>query len=88
MPAGKQLNIDETFESQKELVIKKIIPALVKELDMEIYQAGDAVLYELIHQRHRHQREELLRKRKQPSEQTKELRRRHGNSRRNEVIHQ
>ena len=86
MPSNKQLDVNETFESQKELVVKTIIPTLFKVLNPETYQVGEAVLYELIHQRHRHQREELLRKKKETYEQTKELKRRHRNSRRNEVI--
>ena len=63
----------------------KIIPALLKVIDPETYPIGEGILYEMIHQRHRHQREETLRKNKAEPEQAKESTRRHGNSRRNEV---
>jgi hypothetical protein len=85
MPANNRLNINETFESQKELITTKIIPALFKVLDPVMYPIDEGVLYEIIHQRHRHQREEMIRKNKAESEQAKESKRRHGNSRRNEV---
>ena len=87
MPANSQLDVNETFESQKEMVTKTIIPALFKVLDTETYPISENVLYEMIHQRHRHQREEMLRKKKKSSVQTKEIVRRHGNSRRREVIY-
>ena len=43
----------------------KIIPALLKVIDPETYPIGEGILYEMIHQHHRHQREEALRKRRQ-----------------------
>lgn len=49
-----------------------IIPALLKVLDPETYLIGEGVLYEIIHQQHRHQREEILRKKKASPVQTKE----------------
>lgn len=86
MPATSRLDVNETFEAQKELVTKTIIPALMKVLDPKTYPIGEGVLYEMIHQRHRYQREEALRNQKAQSVQTKENIRRHGNSRRREVI--
>ena len=62
MPENSKLNVDETFESQKQIVTTKIIPALLKVIDPEIYPIGEGILYEMIHQRHCHQREEALRK--------------------------
>lgn len=85
MPANVQLDINETFESQKKMVTQTIIPALFKVLDQPLI--GEGVLYEILHQRHRHQREELMMKQKDNTEQVKEKMRRHGNSRRNEVIY-
>src|SRR6266496_4664427 len=78
--------VNETFEAQRDLVIEKIIPDLLDVLDLRSYPIGEGVLYEMIHQRHCHQREEMLRMKKDPSEQAKENIRRHGNSRRKEVI--
>ncbi|PKY52871.1 hypothetical protein RhiirA4_497694 [Rhizophagus irregularis] len=85
MPTGSQLDINKTFESQKDLVTKIIIPALFKVLDTNAYPVSEGVLYEMIHQRHRHQREDLLKKEKSESERTEETKRKHGNSRRSEL---
>ncbi|EXX66400.1 hypothetical protein RirG_124160 [Rhizophagus irregularis DAOM 197198w] len=84
MPTGSQLDINKTFESQKDLVTKIIIPALFKVLDTNTYPVSEGVLYEMIHQRHRHQREDLLKKEKSEFERTEETKRKHGNSRRSE----
>ena len=54
-------------------MVKTIIPTLFKVLNAKTYQVGKTVLYKLIHQQYRHQREELLRKKKETYEQTKEL---------------
>jgi hypothetical protein len=88
MPENSKLNVNETFESQKQIVTTKIIPALLKVIDLKTYPIGEGILYEMIHQRHRHQREEALRKTKTTDAQTKESMRRHKNSRRKEVIYQ
>ena len=60
MPENSKLNVDEIFESQKQIMITKIIPALLKVIDPETYPIGEGILYEMIHQRHRHQSEEAL----------------------------
>ena len=80
MPENSKLNVDETFESQKQIVTTKIIPALLKVIDPETYPIGEGILYEMIHQRHCHQREEALRKTKTTDAQTKESMHRHKNS--------
>ena len=88
MPENSKLNVDETFESQKQIVTTKIIPALLKVIDPETYLIREGILYEMIHQCHHHQREEALRKTKTTDAQTKESKLRHKNSRRKEVIYQ
>ena len=59
MQEENQLDIERTFEDQKELVIKTIVPNLMKTLDLDTYPIGEGVVYEMIHQRHRHQRDDL-----------------------------
>ena len=49
MPESCQLNVNETFDSQKGLVTTKIIPALLKLLDPATFPIGEGVLYEIIH---------------------------------------
>lgn len=85
MPQEDQLDIEETFESQKDLVIKTIIPNLMKTLDLDTYPIGEGVVYEMIHQRHRHRRENLRNKNKPEDERRRVARRKHVNSRRLEV---
>ena len=87
MPEKAHLDVSETFESQKALVTTLIIPALFKVLDPVTYPIGEGVLYEMIHQRHRHQREEFLNAKKDETEIKKVTKRRHAVSRRNEVIY-
>ena len=48
MPENSKLNVDETFESQKQIVTTKIIPALLKVIDPETYPIGEGILYEMI----------------------------------------
>ncbi|GBC51794.2 hypothetical protein GLOIN_2v1485492 [Rhizophagus irregularis DAOM 181602=DAOM 197198] len=74
LPQEDQLDIEKTFKSQKDLVIKKIILNLIKTLDLNTYPIGEGVVYEMIHQRHRHQRENLCNKNK-PEDEKKRKRR-------------
>ena len=80
-----QLDTNKTFESQKDLVVKTVVPNLMKTLDLDTYPIGEGVVYEMIHQRHRHQRENLRNKNKSQSERKREAERKHKNSRRLEV---
>ena len=80
-----QLDTNKTFESQKDLVVKTIVPNLMKTLDLDTYPIGEGVIYEMIYQRHRHQRENFCNKNKSQSERKREAERKHKNSRRLEV---
>ena len=68
MPESCQLDVNETFDSQKGLVTTKIILALLKELDPATFPISEDMLYKIIHQQYHHQREEMLRKKKRASE--------------------
>ncbi len=57
MPKEVQLDIEKTFEEQKDQVTRTIMPTLMKTLDLVTYPIGEGVIYEMIHTRHRHQRE-------------------------------
>lgn len=80
-----QLDIEKTFESQKDLVVQTIIPILMKTLDLITYPVGEGVIYDIIHRRHRHQRDNNRNKKKSDIERKKEAERKHKNSRRLEV---
>ena len=85
MPPENQLDIEQTFESQKELVTQTIIPVLMKTLDLVTYPVGEGVVYDMIHCRHRHKRENNRNKKKSESERKRDNERKHKNSRRLEV---
>lgn len=85
MPEDHQLDVEKTFESQKDLVVKKIIPCIMGLIDLDTYPIGEGVVYEMIHQRHRNQRDYLRNKKKSEDEQKRETKRKHSNSRRLEV---
>ena len=72
MQEENQLDIERTFEDQKELVIKTIVPNLMKTLDLDTYPIGEGVVYEMIHQRHRHQRDDLRIKNKSENEKKRD----------------
>jgi hypothetical protein len=85
MPNDCQLDVDKTFENQKNLINNSIVPTVMKALDKNTFPVAETVIYELIHARHKHRREEHLNS--QQSEEIKDgqKRRKHLNSRRNDV---
>ena len=68
MPPENQLNIEQTFESQKELVTQTIIPVLMKTLDLVTYLVGEDVVYDMIHRRHRRHKKENNKNKKKIAE--------------------
>jgi hypothetical protein len=85
MPPENQLDIERTFESQKDLVTQTIIPALMKTLDLVTYPIGEGVIYDMIHRRHRHRRDNDRNRKKEENEKKRDAVRKHRNSRRLEV---
>ncbi|PKK55327.1 hypothetical protein RhiirC2_802698, partial [Rhizophagus irregularis] len=82
MPQKTQLDIKKTFESQKDLVVKTIVPNLMKTLDLDTYSIGKGVIYEMIHQWYCHKRNNLWIKNKSENDIKKETEQKHQNSRR------
>ena len=85
MPKEVQLDIEKTFEEQKDQVTRTIMPTLMKTLDLVTYPIGEGVIYEMIHTRYRHQQENDRNKKKSETEKKREAERKHKNSRRLEV---
>src|SRR5215831_12778659 len=77
--------MERTFDAQKNLVNNTIVPTVIATLDAETFPVTDAVVYEIIHSRHKHQREEYLIKQQSEKYQDEQNRRKHLNSRRNDV---
>ena len=85
MPKEAQLDVEKTFEDQKDHVTKNIMPTLMKTLDLVTYPIGEGVIYEMIHMRHHYQQENDRNKKKSETEKKREAERKHRNSRRLEV---
>lgn len=85
MPVQDQLQLNQTFEAQRNLVTGTITPAVMEALDETTFNISEGVVYELIHNRHKHQREEYLKKQHSTKYQDEQNRRKHLNSRRNDV---
>jgi hypothetical protein len=85
MPDENQLQLDQTFESQRNLVTNTMVPTVMKTLDKDMFSVTEGIVYEMIHNRHKHRREEYLKKQQLSVFQDKQNRRKHLNSRRNDV---
>lgn len=85
MPSENQLDCSKTFNSQKDLVIKTIIPTIKKLLDPETYPISENVIYQIIYRRHRSQRDSYRISQKAETERKKNTQRKHKNTRRSEV---
>src|ERR1700743_2030027 len=84
-PEEKKLKLNKTFESQRKYINGHIIPIIQKSINKNIFQVDDGIIRHIIHERHRHQREELLNRTRSTDWNDKEKRRKHANSRRNDV---
>jgi hypothetical protein len=85
MPEDSQLDVRQTFESQRDLVNRTIIPTVQASLDQTTFPVDDNIIYDLIHERHRHRRESYLLGLKTAEDQDMQARRRHKNARAREV---
>ncbi|PKY61398.1 hypothetical protein RhiirA4_522086 [Rhizophagus irregularis] len=83
IPAESRLNLDNTFESQRNLVNGTIVPTVMNALDSDTFPVTEGVIYDIIHIRHKHQREEHLKKSRNEEYQDEQTRRKNLNSRRN-----
>ncbi|CAG8748797.1 19773_t:CDS:2, partial [Rhizophagus irregularis] len=84
MPDESQLDRSKTFESQKKIVIERIIPTIKQLLDPNIYPISENVIYQIIKRRHHSQRNTYRINNKDEEEKKKELKRKHRNTRRSE----
>jgi hypothetical protein len=85
MSPENQLQLDKTFEEQRNLVNSIIVPTVMKSLDPNTFPIAETIVYEMVHNRHKHRREEYLTKQRSERHQNEQLKRKHLNSRRNDV---
>ena len=83
-----KLDLSKTFEDQKDLVNRIIVPTVARSIDSNTFPVVDGILYNMIHERHRHQRKSQKLKEQEQQIQDKKARRKHKNSRRSEVRNQ
>src|SRR5947207_15372816 len=85
MPTADHLQLDQTFESKRDLVNSTIVLTVIEALDLVTYPVAETIIYDMIHNRHKHRREEHLIKQRSVSFHDTQNRRKHMNSRRNDV---
>ena len=85
IPNEVKLDLNRTFENQRESVNKSIIPVIQKSINKKTFPVTDGIIKHIIHEQHRHQRETFLNKKKSDNWNDIEKRRKHANSRRTDV---
>jgi len=88
VPENKQLDIMHTYESQKEVVNRHLIPLIKKLLNKKTFPVTDGIIKHIIHERHRHQREHNINRLRGAAWVDREKRRKHANTRRTDVSKQ
>lgn len=85
LPDNQKLDVSKTFESQRHIVEKYIIPIVQKTINKKSFPVSNGIIKHIIHERHRHQREIYNHRNRDANWNDQEKRRKHANSRRNEV---
>jgi hypothetical protein len=75
MAENSQLDVRQTFQSQRDLVNNILIPTLQSNLGQLIFSVDDNILYNIIHARHHHQRESYLLRLRDDNDQDRKERR-------------
>ncbi|GBB93513.1 hypothetical protein RclHR1_21850004 [Rhizophagus clarus] len=77
MPQEDQIDMSKMFESQKELVVKTIVPAIKQLLNPDVYLISKNIIHEILHKRHRSQCNVYRISRKLENERKKQSKRKH-----------
>jgi hypothetical protein len=85
MAEDSQLDVRQTFQSQRDLVNNILIPTLQSNLGQLTFSVDDNILYDIVHARHRHQRESYLLRLRDDDDQDRQARRKHKNARARDV---
>jgi len=88
LPDNQKLDITQTYESQKKIVNNYIVPIVQKTINKKAFPVSDGIIKHIIHERHRHQRENNNNKRRGATWNDREQRRKHANTRRTDVSKQ
>ncbi|CAG8706800.1 15732_t:CDS:2, partial [Dentiscutata heterogama] len=74
-----QLKLQETFEDQHDLVKILILSRITNALDKTIFPVVDCIIYKILHQLHRHRKDEFITEQKLAIVVDKHKRRKHNN---------
>ena len=74
------MQLGQTFETQQDLVNRTIVLTVMEALESVTYPVTETIIYNIIHNRHKHWREEHLIKQRSVSFQDTQNRRKHMNS--------
>ena len=77
MLTESHLKLEQTFEAQYELVNKVIVLTIMKALDLKMFLVEETVIYDMLHIRHKHQREEYLKKSQSKEFQNQQAKQKH-----------
>ena len=88
LPDNQRLDITQTYESQKKIVNNYIVPIVQKAINKKAFPVSDGIIKYIIHERHRHQRENNNNKKRGTTWNDREQRRKHANTRRTDVSKQ
>lgn len=88
LPDNQKLDITQTYESQKKIVNNHIVPIVQKTINKKAFPVSDGIIKHIIHERHRHQRENNINKSRGATWNDREQRRKHANTRRTDVSKQ
>jgi hypothetical protein len=88
LPDNQKLDVTQTYESQRLTATRYIIPIIQKTINKKSFPVSDGIIKHIIQERHRHQRETYNHRNWDANWNDREKRRKHANSRRNEVSKQ
>ena len=88
LPDNQRLDITQTYESQKKIVNNYIVLIVQKSINKKAFPVSDGIIKHIIHERHRHQRENNNNKRHGVTWNNREQRRKHTNTCRTDVSKQ
>src|SRR3954468_8226807 len=60
MPTETQLDLEQTFDAQKHIVNNNIVLTVMETLDLKTFPVSEGIVYEIIHNHHKHQCKEHL----------------------------
>jgi len=77
--------LGRTFVQQRDLVNTVIVPTIMGQINIEVFPIVDGIIYDMIHNLHRHRREEFRKESRSATYKKGQEKRKHSNTRRHDV---